>query len=99
MMDFIRNYESGSEDYSRRIQFNTYDTVNDICRRVKDMGDLKIHDPKPKEDKDDDIPIRSSALSRSKSDHRLVAEFRRREEDSGRRFGDTRYSREENKSR
>ena len=69
-----------------------------------EVGDLKFYDPKPKNDRDDDMPIRSTGLSRSKSDHRLVAEFRRREEveeksPPRRRFGDTRYSREDNKSR
>merc|ERR1719436_101868 len=48
--------------------------------------------------------MRSSGLARSKSDHRLVAEFRRREESeksppTRRRFGDSRYNREDNKSR
>lgn len=104
MMDFIRNYDAGTEEYTRRIRFATHDGVNDLAKRLLEIGDLKFYDPKPKDDTSDDIPIRSSGLSRSKSDHRLVAEFRRREEadrspPSRRRFGDLRYSREENKSR
>merc|ERR1719402_1576427 len=51
----------------------------------------------------DDFESRSSGLSRSKSDHRLVSEFRRQEVGSlplvRRRFGENRYSREANKSR
>merc|ERR1719348_2179667 len=53
----------------------------------------------------DEFESRSSTggLSRSKSDHRLVSEFRRQEETSSppvrRRFGENRYSREANKSR
>merc|ERR1719461_1476824 len=46
---------------------------------------------------------RSSGLSRSKSDHRLVSEFRRQEESSPpvrrRAFGESRYNRDANKSR
>ena len=104
MMDFIRNYDPGTEEYTRRIRFSTHDAVNDLAKKLLEVGELKFYDPKPKEDTSDDLPIRSSGLSRSKSDHRLVAEFRRREEaerspPSRRRFGDTRYSREDNKSR
>jgi len=104
MMDFIRNYDPGTEEYTRRIRFTTHDATNDLAKKLLEIGDLKFYDPKPKEDSNDDMPIRSSGLSRSKSDHRLVAEFRRREESersppSRRRFGDTRYSREDNKSR
>ena len=102
MMDFIRNYDPGSEEYTRRIRFTTHDGVNDLAKKILEIGDLKIHDSKPKEE--EDFPMRSSGLARSKSDHRLVQEFRRREEadrspPSRRRFGDSRYSREDNKSR
>jgi len=104
MMDFIRNYDPGTEEYTRRIRFSTHEAVNDLAKKLLEVGELKFYDPKPKDDTNDDLPIRSSGLSRSKSDHRLVAEFRRREEaerspPSRRRFGDTRYSREDNKSR
>ncbi len=104
MMDFIRNYDAGSEEYTRRIKFSTHDAVNEIARKLLEVGDLKIQDPTKKDDVNDDAPYRSSGLSRSKSDHRLVAEFRRREEaekspPARRRFGEIRYSREENKSR
>merc|ERR1712141_680870 len=75
MMDFIRNYDAGTEEYTRRIRFSTHDAVNDLAKKVLEIGDLKFYDPKPKEDSNDDIPIRSSGLSRSKSDHRLVAEL------------------------
>jgi hypothetical protein len=77
--------------------------VNEIARKILEIGDLKIHDIKPKEAEDIDIPVRSVGLARSKSDHRLVAEFRRRGEDDRspprRRFGESRYNREDNKSR
>jgi tripartite motif-containing protein 71 len=103
MMDFIRNYDPGNEEYTRRIRFTTHDCVNDLSKKILEIGDLKIHDnSKPKDE--EDFPMRSTALSRSKSDHRLVAEFRRRDETersppTRRRFGDSRYSKEDNKSR
>ena len=99
MMDFIRNYDPGSEEYTRRIRLTVHDQVNDIGKRILELGDLKLQDSKPKEE--EDFPIRSSGLARSKSDHRLVADFRRREEEDlpRRRFGESRYAREDNKSR
>ena len=104
MMDFIRNYDPGTEEYTRRIRFHTHDATNDLAKRILELGELKFTENKPKDDLNDDLPIRSSGLSRSKSDHRLVAEFRRREAaetspPTRRRFGESRYSREENKSR
>lgn len=105
MMDFIRNYDPGSEEYTRRIRLATHDSVNDVAKKILEMGDLKLAENKPKEEEDySSSSMRPSGLSRSKSDHRLVADFRRREEASERspprrRFGESRYSREDNKSR
>jgi len=109
MMDFIRNYDAGSDEYTRRIRFIGHDSQsNDLAQKILGLGEIKIHDPKPTDsgrDRDDDMPMRGSGLARSKSDHRLVAEFRRREESDNRspptrrRFGENRYSREDNKSR
>merc|ERR1712113_823976 len=85
---------------TRRIRFTCHDGVNDLARRVLELGDLKMQENNPSKSNDDYEP-RSSGLSRSKSDHRLVSEFRRQEENSSptrsrRAFG---YSREANKSR
>ena len=100
MMDWIRNYDTSNEEYTRRIRFTCHDGVNDLARRVLELGDLKMQENNPGKSNDDYEP-RSSGLSRSKSDHRLVSEFRRQEENSSptrsrRAFG---YSREANKSR
>ena len=99
MMDWIRNYDTSSEEYTRKIRFTAHDGVNDLARRILEIGDLKMQDNNPKSE--DAYEPRSSGLSRSKSDHRLVTEFRRQEENSSptrsrRAFG---YSREANKSR
>jgi len=100
MMDWIRNYDTSTEEYSRKIRFTCHDTVNDLGKKILEIGDLRMNETKAK---DDDFESRSSGLSRSKSDHRLVSEFRRQEEASSppmrRRFGENRYSREANKSR
>merc|ERR1712002_55627 len=101
MMDWIRNYDTSNEEYTRKIRFTSHDGVNDLAKRILEIGDLKMQENKPKDN--DDFESRSSGLSRSKSDHRLVSEFRRQEETNSppvrRRFGENRYSREANKSR
>merc|ERR1712032_738031 len=100
MMDWIRNYDTSNEEYTRRIRFTCHDGVNDLARRVLELGDLKMQDSSKKDS--DDFESRSSGLSRSKSDHRLVSEFRRNEESSPprrRAFGESRYNRDANKSR
>merc|ERR1712227_70661 len=101
MMDWIRNYDTSNEEYNRKIRFTCHDTVNDMARRILEIGDLKMQENKGKDA--DDYESRSSGLSRSKSDHRLVREFRRNEESSPpmrrRAFGESRYNRDANKSR
>eukprot|EP00088_Acartia_fossae_P012961 TRINITY_DN1670_c0_g1_i3.p1 TRINITY_DN1670_c0_g1~~TRINITY_DN1670_c0_g1_i3.p1 ORF type:complete len:456 (-),score=185.09 TRINITY_DN1670_c0_g1_i3:151-1518(-) len=106
MMDWIRNYETNNDEYSRKIRFTCHDTVNDIAKRILEIGDLRMMENKAGRDDDGGFESnRGSGLSRSKSDHRLVSEFRRGGggEDSSppmrRRFGENRYSREANKSR
>ena len=114
MMDFIRNYDPGNEEYTRRIRLTTHDCINDVAKKILEMGDLKFTDNSAKggrmqQDDVDDFSMRSAGgLSRSKSDHRLVAEFRRRGGDDAvdrspparrRAFGESRYAREDNKSR
>merc|ERR1739838_376613 len=95
MMDWIRNYDTSNEEYTRKIRFTSHDGVNDLAKRILEIGDLKMQENKPKDS--DDFESRSSGLSRSKSDHRLVSEFRRKEENasppvSRRPFGQNRYS-------
>merc|ERR1711997_690266 len=101
MMDWIRNYDTSSEEYNRKIRFTCHDGVNDLAKRILEIGDLKMQENKGKES--DDFESRSSGLSRSKSDHRLVSEFRRQEESSPptrrRAFGESQYNRDSNKSR
>merc|ERR1712095_128363 len=101
MMDWIRNYDTSNEEYTRRIRFTCHDGINDIAKRILEIDDLKMQDSSKKDT--DDYESRSSGLSRSKSDHRLVSEFRRNEESSPpmrrRAFGESRYNRDANKSR
>merc|ERR1712045_706947 len=49
MMDWIRNYDTSSEEYTRKIRFTCHDGVNDLAKRILEIGDLKMQDNKPKE--------------------------------------------------
>merc|ERR1712066_509751 len=64
MMDWIRNYDTSNEEYTRRIRFTCHDGVNDLARRVLELGDLKMQENNPSKSNDDYEP-RSSGLSRS----------------------------------
>merc|ERR1719348_1528405 len=73
-----------------------------LPERILEIGDLKMQENNPKES--EDFQSRSTGLSRSKSDHRLVSEFRRQEENSSppvrrRAFGEQRYGLDKSKSR
>merc|ERR1712223_435440 len=59
MMDWIRNYDTSNEEYTRRIRFTCRDTVNDLAKRILEIGDLKMQENKPK-DSNDDYEPRSS---------------------------------------
>lgn len=104
MMDWIRNYDTSNEEFTRKIRFTSNDGVNDLARRILEIGDLKMQDNNPKES--EDFATRNTGLSRSKSDHRLVTEFRRQEESGNssppvrrRAFGEQRYGLDKSKSR
>ena len=50
MMDFIRNYDPGSDEYTRRIRFIGHDSAsNELARKILEVGEIKINDPKPKD--------------------------------------------------
>merc|ERR1719348_1168752 len=78
MMDWIRNYDTSSEEYTRRIRFTCHDGINDIAKWILEIGDLNMQDNN-KGKETEEFESRSMGLSRSKSDHRLVSEFRRQD--------------------
>merc|ERR1711922_55109 len=49
MMDWIRNYDTSNEEYTRRIRFTCHDGINDLAKRILEIGDLKMQDNKPKD--------------------------------------------------
>merc|ERR1711994_1120418 len=58
MMDWIRNYDTSSEEYNRKIRFTCHDGVNDLAKRILEIGDLKMQENKGKES--DDFESRNS---------------------------------------
>merc|ERR1712066_1036218 len=49
MMDWIRNYDTSNEEYTRKIRFTCHDGVNDLAKRTLEIGDLKMQENKGKE--------------------------------------------------
>merc|ERR1712048_1479013 len=49
MMDWIRNYDTSNEEYNRKIRFTCHDTVNDLAKRILEIGDLKMQENKGKD--------------------------------------------------
>merc|ERR1712173_289674 len=46
MMDWIRNYDTSNEEYTRKIRFPCHDGVNDLAKRILEIGDLKMQENK-----------------------------------------------------
>lgn len=97
-MEFIRSFDYEAGDYNRRAKFNPPDDLNKLAASLSTLGELIISNPKQTIDGygsgSSSIP---SGLMKSKSDHRLAAQFRDQEESFGsgrtspvsrRRFGD-----------
>merc|ERR1711974_183063 len=48
MMDWIRNYDTSSEEYNRKIRFTCHDGVNDLAKRILEIGGKKKKKKKKK---------------------------------------------------
>jgi len=86
-MEFIRNFESEPGDYHRRVRFFIPQDPNQLANTLSNLGELTINYSQ-KSDQQSMYPLTqpSSApslgpgLMRSKSDHRVAAQFRQAEE-------------------
>jgi tripartite motif-containing protein 71 len=98
-VEFIRNFECESSDYSRRVRFSMACDANQLVNNLCTYGDLNfIHPPTTTQSTAGMLqPSSGSGLMRSKSDHRLVSQFRQQQESSnvddepllgGRKFGE-----------
>lgn len=80
-IDFLRHFEAEMGDYSRRVRFVMAHDPNQLVMHVAGYGELNIHMPHqfigvPNNQQQSSGP----GLMRSKSDHRLAAQYRQQEE-------------------
>jgi tripartite motif-containing protein 71 len=97
-VEFIRNFECENSDYSRRVRFSMGCDANQLVNNLVNFGDLNfVHPPTTAQSSSALLPPPSSGLMRSKSDHRLVSQFRQQQEQQnaedevllgGRKFGE-----------
>lgn len=97
-VEFIRNFEAETSDYSRRVRFTMACDPNGLVNNLSTYGDLNfIHPPTTTQSSAGMLQPASSGLMRSKSDHRLVSQFRQQQESlnaddepllGGRKFGE-----------
>lgn len=100
-VEFIRNYEHETTDYTRRMRFLMQLDPNQLVMNVATFGDLNIS-PHVGGNQTNNNALAPPApgLMRSKSDHRMAAQFRQQQEErglrdeddalSGRKFGERR---------
>lgn len=88
-LDFLRNFDSDTSDYARRIKFQHNADPEVLHKTLINFGELKIHAPPqitslpPTTQQSMSSPSLgppSNALMRSQSDHRLATQFQRRQE-------------------
>lgn len=88
-MEFIRNFETEQGDYHRRVRFFMPQDPNQLTTTLSNLGELTIL-PGPNSNGNTSnslsvpsTPNLSAGLMRSKSDHRVAAQFRAAEERYG----------------
>lgn len=102
-VEFLRHFEYESSDYSRRVRFVVSVDPNQLVLNLSNFGDLNImiaHNTTSNSASSSHLVSQTTlqpGLMRSKSDHRLVTQFRQQEERisyndepvlGGRRFGE-----------
>ncbi|XP_055606597.1 RING finger protein nhl-1 isoform X1 [Uranotaenia lowii] len=81
-VDFIRNFDCETMDYSRKVRFIMNIDPGKLVMEVSTYGDLKLpSDPSGMSQSQSSLlqPPSGPGLMRSKSDHRLVAQLRQQE--------------------
>lgn len=72
-VDFIRNFETETTDYTRRVRFVMSHDPNQLVLNVAGYGELSINMPHPVLQS---LQPPGPGLMRSKSDHRLASQYR-----------------------
>jgi len=87
-MEFIRSFECETGDYHRRVRFFIPQDPNQLANTLAALGELTITQtqtagaPQPPQP-----PTLGPGLMRSKSDHRVAAQFRQAEERYAQQYG------------
>ena len=87
-MEFIRNFESEPGEYHRRVRFFVPQDINQLSNTMSNLGELNINPSQatsssamyPLSQGAPSAPSLGPGLMRSKSDHRVAAQFRQAEE-------------------
>lgn len=82
-MEFIRNFETETGDYHRRVRFFVPQDPNQLSNTLANLGELTILQGPSSSSSGQGPPTAPSlgpGLMRSKSDHRVAAAFRQQEE-------------------
>lgn len=93
-VEFIRNFEYENSDYTRKVRLILAHDPNQLVLHVSNFGDLNIANPHSHLGQSSGLlqPSGGPGLMRSKSDHRLAAQFRQQED---RGFGERGYGEDE----
>ena len=78
-VEFIRNFEAEMGDYTRRVRFTMATDPNQLVLHVSTYGDLNIA-ALPHQITGQQQLTPGPGLMRSKSDHRLAAQYRQQDE-------------------
>jgi tripartite motif-containing protein 71 len=81
-VEFIRNFEAETSDYSRRIRLSLACDPNQLVNNLSTYGDLHFIHPPTTNQSVSSLQPTMSGIMRSKSDHRLATQFRQ-QQDSG----------------
>lgn len=96
-VEFIRNFETETSDYSRRVRFSMACDANQLVNNLCTYGDLHFIHPPTTTQSSALLQPAVSGIMRSKSDHRLATQFRQQQEAfnaddepllGGRKFGE-----------
>lgn len=96
-VEFIRNFETETSDYSRRIRFSMACDQNQLVNNLSTYGDMHFIHPPITNQSSANLQPTMSGIMRSKSDHRLTTQFRQQESGfnaddepllGGRKFGE-----------
>ncbi|KAL7041516.1 hypothetical protein ACKWTF_000804 [Chironomus riparius] len=96
-VEFMRNFETETSDYSRRVRFSMACDPNQLVNNLCTYGDLHFIHPPSTTQSNALLQPAVSGIMRSKSDHRLATQFRQQQDAynvddepllGGRKFGE-----------